>query len=631
MSMFRKAIFASLLAVLVHSAVAWGATEGTLLVRTINTSSYPEISVEVGLPRDAGNDTPRFEIRENGEKVGNVQISRLARTRPFEVVLVVDASGSMRGRPMQDARAAARKFIDRLPDSASVAIIAIGSSPDVVQDFTTDRQSLYQAISKLEAKGETAVYDALVRAAGLKSSLKGNAERTVLLLSDGGDTTSGISLGEASKEIRNAKVPVLTAAISSPEFNEHALEVLSQQSGGRLVAVKNSSQLADRFQRIASEISTGYRLTFKSARPSTKDLEYDIAAVVGANHDVARLVVDNPLFSARILSSVEWERVVPNRLALAACLIFAFAGVSTLAGGLMATRSSSKSSMRLVGEYGRGLGDPGGAGHDRSMMPDRIVDAVEAAAGRHGFTHAIGLKLERAGMALRPAEWITFHALAVVVVGFVVQLVVNNMLVSAVAVGVLSALPLAYLDRKAAKRTKLFNEQLPDTLGILAGGMRTGWGLQQAISLVIEEGLDPTASEFRRVETETRLGVALEDSLHLMAERLGSEPFEWITTAIAIQREVGGNLAEVLDTVAASLREREALFRQVQALTAEGNISAVVLSILPFAVFGFMFMTNPDYILGALVTPAGWAIFALAGVMLAVGLVWLKATSRIEF
>jgi len=166
---------------------------------------------------------------------------------------------------------------------------------------------------------------------------------------------------------------------------------------------------------------------------------------------------------------------------------------------------------------------------------------------------------------------------------------------------------------------------------LLAGGLRTGWGLQQAIDLVVTEGDKPAADEFRRVQIEARLGVPIETSLQSMADRLDSDMFRWVVSAVAIQREVGGNLAEVLDNVAKSVRDRDALYRQVAALTAEGRMSAIILTALPFVVAGGMFFVSPDYIRTGLSSPLGLPVIGLAVVLLIIGVLWLRAVSRIEY
>ena len=141
--------------------------------------------------------------------------------------------------------------------------------------------------------------------------------------------------------------------------------------------------------------------------------------------------------------------------------------------------------------------------------------------------------------------------------------------------------PPAFLNFLASRRKKKFTAQLPDTLQLLSGTLRAGYSMMQGVEAVSQEIDDPMGRELRRVVTEARLGRPLEESLDSSAERMASADFAWAVMAIRIQREVGGNLSELLMTVADTMTQRERLRRDISALTAEGRISAIVLAILP--------------------------------------------------
>ena len=141
--------------------------------------------------------------------------------------------------------------------------------------------------------------------------------------------------------------------------------------------------------------------------------------------------------------------------------------------------------------------------------------------------------------------------------------------------------PWIYLKFRHSRRLNKFNGQLAETLGLMAGGLQAGLSLPQAVDSVVREGSEPMAGELRRALVEQRLGVDITDALDGVGQRMDSEDFDWIVMAIRIQREVGGNLAEILHTVADTLREREYLRRQVKALSAEGRLSGYILAGLP--------------------------------------------------
>jgi tight adherence protein B len=187
------------------------------------------------------------------------------------------------------------------------------------------------------------------------------------------------------------------------------------------------------------------------------------------------------------------------------------------------------------------------------------------------------------------------------------------------------------LSFKAGKRRRAFADQLDDTLQLLAGGLRAGHSLLRAIDAVSREAESPTAEEFARVVNETRLGRDLNEALDQTATRMGSEDFSWVAQAIGIHREVGGDLAEVLDEVGHTIRERNQIRRQVASLSAEGKMSAYVLLALPFVVLGILTLTSPSYVSKFVQSPLGFLLMGVAIVMLTIGALWLKKVVSFKF
>ena len=212
--------------------------------------------------------------------------------------------------------------------------------------------------------------------------------------------------------------------------------------------------------------------------------------------------------------------------------------------------------------------------------------------------------------------------------------------VGLVAFGPLAALlfaPLApviaavTLKIRTGRRRAAFADQLEDTVQLLAGGLRAGHSLLRAFDAAALESESPTAEELGRVINETRVGRPLVASLEDTAARMASQDFAWLAQAIAIHQEVGGDLAEVLDTVGQTLRERSQIRRQVKALSAEGRLSGYVLMVLPFGVAGFLTVINPGYLAKLTVSPIGWGMIAGAVILIAVGGLWLRKVVSISF
>ncbi|WP_456599186.1 type II secretion system F family protein [Blastococcus sp. SYSU DS0616] len=256
--------------------------------------------------------------------------------------------------------------------------------------------------------------------------------------------------------------------------------------------------------------------------------------------------------------------------------------------------------------------------------------AVEKVLLKRGRLAAGAAALERAGMATTLPNFVLAVGLTTVVAGLVGGLLGGPLLavLFVVLVPVGAKLLLGF---RAGRRQAAFADQLDDSLQLMASSLRAGHSLLRAVDSVSHEAEAPTSEEFARIVNETRVGRDLSDALDEVAARMGSDDFTWVAQAIAIHREVGGNLAEVLDAVGNTIRERNAIRRQVKALSAEGKLSAVVLMALPFGVTGFISITNPAYIAKFTESLVGYAMLAAAAVMLLVGGLWLKKTVAIRF
>lgn len=260
------------------------------------------------------------------------------------------------------------------------------------------------------------------------------------------------------------------------------------------------------------------------------------------------------------------------------------------------------------------------------------AEAATSVVGRlmHRRSGSLAVQLDLAGMRTRPQDFAFLIAVASIVVAAVVLLLGGGFLAMPAA----SVAPLVaaiLLRSKIAKRRKEFAAQLDGTLQLISSSLRAGHSMMQALASVAKESEEPTHSELARVVNETRVGRPVVPALEEAAERMGSDDFRWAAQAIAINREVGGSLAEVLDGVAGTIRERGQIRRHVAALSAEGRLSAVILILLPFVVGGFLLMTNPGYLAPFVEQPLGIALIVVSVVMLVIGGVWLRKVVEIEF
>ncbi|MBT1001582.1 type II secretion system F family protein [Paenarthrobacter sp. DKR-5] len=243
---------------------------------------------------------------------------------------------------------------------------------------------------------------------------------------------------------------------------------------------------------------------------------------------------------------------------------------------------------------------------------------------------ALSSALEIAGLKLRPADFIVIVAAPAVVLALVGVTLGGPLvgLLFAILAAVAAKLVLGVL---ASRRRAAFNDQLDDSLQLMASGLRAGHSLLRAVDALATEADAPTSEEFARIINETRLGRDLGEALDAAAARMQSEDFLWVAQAIAIHREVGGNLAEVLDQVGQTIRERNQIRRQIKALSAEGRMSAVVLGGLPFGMGAVLFVISPSYISKLVETPIGLVLLAIGAVLLVIGSLWLRKVVSFKF
>lgn len=260
----------------------------------------------------------------------------------------------------------------------------------------------------------------------------------------------------------------------------------------------------------------------------------------------------------------------------------------------------------------------------------RAVEVTANLANRKGALGSVERALRAADVPVRPAEVILGHLVATIVLPLVVLASTQSMTKALMGFLFAGLGPPVVLRFLTARRLKRFGNQLPDALTTLAGSLRAGRSVGQAMEALSREIGDPMGRELRKVVAEVRLGRTLHDTLTDAADRVGSDDFRWAVLAMQIQSEVGGNLAELLDQVAATMRERTRMRGEVKALTAEGRASAIMLVVMVPALGGAMAMLNPAYMRPMLTTSTGHIMLGISAVMIGGGYLWMSRMAKID-
>jgi Flp pilus assembly protein TadB len=240
-------------------------------------------------------------------------------------------------------------------------------------------------------------------------------------------------------------------------------------------------------------------------------------------------------------------------------------------------------------------------------------------------------RLDLAGIARPPAEWVLLGGCGALALTAAVTVATGNILI-----GLLIGLLVGWIGMRLSvsirigRRRAAFADQLPDVLQLVASSLSAGFSLAQALRGVVREDTQPAAGEFARALAEARVGVDIEAALDAVANRMDSDDLRWTCMAIRIQREVGGNLAEVLGTTAETMRERAYLQRHVRALSAEGRLSAYILTALPILIGCWLLLRDQSYMRPLYTTTVGLIMLGAAAALFVIGAVWMRILIKVE-
>jgi tight adherence protein B len=549
-------------------------------------------------------------------------------------LLVIDTSASMRGEALDAAKAAANQFLASVPDDVQVGLISFAETAALRFAPTTNRDTVRSAVGALTAEGGTALYDGLRIAVRQLTKLEySDAVRNIVLLSDGEDHDSTTTLPSLLSKLEESGIGVDAVAFRT----KTAVPVLQQivdASSGRLVKADEAEALSTAFTDSAKAISSQVLVTAAlpaGMEPGQLPVTVEVSASGGTtftDQAVMLLAADDlPVEQPRIEPApVDGGGWMGSERSLQIALLLVFLGAVVILGFMAAAfaggRRESIMRERLAPYTLRGSGahrplpPPPSASGSEVAIARAAVGLAERVVAHRDFEARLASRLEAAAIPMKPAEWLLLHtgiALGIPLLLLLVSwgdtpLVLVGLLIGAVG-------PYVYLNVKQSKRKQKFEESLAPTLQLLAGSLAAGHSLPQAVDTVAQEASEPMASELRRAVAETRLAVTVEDALDHIAERTGSKDFAWVAMAVRIQRNVGGNLAELLTTVAATLRERERLRRHVRVLSAEGRLSAIILGALPILFAFYLFVVRRDYLMKLFTDPLGVAMVIVGSVI----------------
>ena len=239
-------------------------------------------------------------------------------------------------------------------------------------------------------------------------------------------------------------------------------------------------------------------------------------------------------------------------------------------------------------------------------------------------------ELINADLRITPTEYLVMRV-GVTAFAFILGWIISRHIVGSILLSLVGwYLPKFYVRRRYQKRLKAFNDQLPDVISLLVGSLRAGYGLLHAVTVVVEEMPEPSSSEFSRVLREVAIGYSMDDALDHLVQRVNSDDLEMMVISIHVENEVGGNLAEVLETIGETIRDRIRLLGEIRALTAQQRMTGTVLTAMPFLLAVVLMLINPDYMMGMF--QPGWPrlIPAVAVAMMIMGYIIMSRVIRLD-
>jgi tight adherence protein B len=627
--MTRALVVLGAFAVAATCAASTLAASAPIRITEAGGASFPARSYVLSLPQAMQLEQGVVSVTENGQDVDSLLVTS-AGERPsqrFGVVLAIDASISMRGNAIKAAMSAARTLAAQRNSNQLLGLIVFNKEPTVVLPLTNDPTKITQALLTPPALSPgTQIYDAVDNAVSMLTNAHVQAG-SVVVLSDGADTGSRIAESQAAAHARNAHVRVFTVGLKSRFFEGAALKKLARDVGGSYILARNAAALGGIYGTLGSKFANEYLIQYRSLAKA--GVRVDVRVKVKGVRGVATTAYDTPKLATLVrapkapyrisVSHRVWTSTITGMLAaLLAAGLIGIGAYSLLAGPKRGTVRHRMAEFVSVPLGRRGRERP------TAQLTGKLLDGTESLLRGSSRWHKFKWELQVAQVKM-PAEQIIILTLLASIVSFLfIEYFFGSLLV-----GIMFALAIPFaarslVKRDLAKKRAQFGEQLPDNLQVLASALRAGHSFIGALSVVVNDAPEPAKSEFQRVIADEQLGVPVDQALRVVVERMDNRELEQVALVASVQRESGGNTAEVLDRVTETIRERFELRRTVKTLTAQGRMSRWVLTALPISLFAFISLVNPTYMHVLTESPAGKVLLVLAGISVTAGSLIIK-------
>lgn len=594
-----------------------GAASAAVHIRSVDAAQQGQVRVTVVTDRPT---SKAPTLLENGKPV-QLAGPPLNLGSSKSVLLAIDRSQSMGGKPLRTALSAARTFVDTKPQTDQIAVSTFASQalpPTPFSTSPTDADVALRTIA-VDPHSGTRMYDDLLL--GVQSlSQQDLAARVIIVVTDGNETSSTATPDDVIAAAKRAHVSVYAIAIESKLFTPGPLKTLASETGGRYYAAASPGYLRGIYSSIADELNRTWQFEYlTTARPGDK-LAVRATSPGEGSATVSTVVPGTPPSASKTS--------LPKALYSTPATLF----VGLLAGLLLMVairtlfRKSGSEEMRrrIQPHIGQETKEKLKPKRQRSSLLRGLFSSTENVLGKSKHWSVLSRLLERADVPLKTVEFAYVILVCGLILGFFLSLVGLSGIFLFVGFAIGALVPVGVIYRKGKKRLAAFDEQLPDLLMTVAASLKAGHSFKQGIQTLVDEAQDPAKKEFQRVLAEASLGRPIDAALGDMAERLGSKNFAFIVTAVAIQNQVGGSLATLFDMVADTVRQRQQFARKVRALTSMGRASAYVLIALPIFLALLMTAVNHKYMAPLFFTSTGHVLIIIGLIGMTIGSLILR-------
>jgi tight adherence protein B len=578
-------------AVALASATAASAGSGSgMRLTALEGTNFPNRAYVLTLDSKARLGTSNARVTENGKRVNSLNVSPAspATVRGRAVVLVIDASNSMRGRPIKGAMAAARALSEQRSSTQRLGVVVFNDEATTLLPLTDDQAEIDAALNGTPTLAQgTHLYDAVRYATGLLRAA-GAGSGTIVLLSDGADTGSTSSITTATEQARSGHIKVFTVGLKSGAYDPDALRTLASETGGRSFTADTPEQLKPIYEQLGYALANEYVVHYRSLVGPEQRVR---VAVTVNGVGTSRLgyetpplpVVPVPPYEPSAFSRFWESNLTLGIVSILAALMLALATIAVI-------QPRNRGFRRRMAEF---VTLPSESDAASQGLTQRLFDETERSLGRSPWWERFKQELEIAEVRMPAVQIMLWTLAGTFATAWLLWVLGGPLLVIfclAVPIGVR-----VYLRGKLERKRARFLEQLPDNVQVLSSALRAGHSLVGALSVVVEDSPEPAKTELGRVVADEQIGVPIDQALMRVAVRMDCKELEQVALVAALGRETGGNTAEVLDRVNEGIRERFALRRLVKTLTAQGRMSRWVVSLLPVFLFIVINLINPDY------------------------------------